>query len=41
MTNSGELMLVDRWVAVNALIQKKFRSTIHLLSQHLLSQSHR
>ena len=36
MTNSGGLMLVCRWIIVSALVQKKFRSTIHLLSQHLL-----
>ena len=41
MTNSGGLMRVCRWVGVNALIQKKFCSTTHLLSQHLLSQSDR
>ena len=37
VTNSGGLMLVCRWAGVNALAQNKFRSTIHLLSQHLLA----
>ena len=41
MTNSGGLMLVCRWVGANVPVQNKFCSTIHLLSQHLLSQSHR
>ena len=39
--NSGALMLVCRWASVNDLVQNKFRSIIHLLSQHLLAQSHR
>ena len=34
-------MLVCRWAKVNDLVQNKFRSIIHLLSQHLLDQSHR
>ena len=34
-------MLVSSWASVNPLVQNKFRSTIHLLSQHLLVQSHR
>ena len=38
MTNSDGLMLVCRWAGVNALVQNKFRSTVHLLSQHLLAQ---
>ena len=38
MTNSGGLLLVGRWAGVNALVQNKFSSTIHLLSQHLLAQ---
>ena len=38
--NSGALMLVCRWASVNDLVQNKFRSIIHLLSQHLLAQSH-
>ena len=33
------LMLVCRWEGVNALVQKKFHSTIHLLNQHLHAQS--
>ena len=41
VTNSGALMLVCRWASVNDLVQSKFRSIIHLLSQHLLAQSHR
>ena len=36
VTNSGGLMLVCRWVGVNALVQNKFRSTILLLNQDLL-----
>ena len=28
------------WAGVNALLQNKFSSIIHLLSQHLLAQSH-
>ena len=39
MANSGGL--VCRWASVNDLVQNKFRSIIHLLSQHLLDQSHR
>ena len=30
-----------RWASVNDLVQNKFRSTIHLLNQDLLAQSHR
>ena len=41
VTNSGGLMLVCRWASVNDLVQNKFRSIIHQLSQHLLAQSHR
>ena len=41
MTNSGELMLVCRWANVNDLVHNKFHFIIHLLSQHLLDQSHR
>ena len=41
VTNSEGLMLVCRWAGVNALVQNKFCSTIHLLSQYLLIQSHR
>ena len=41
VTNSGGLMLACRWASVNDLVQNKFRSIIHLLSQHLLAQSHR
>ena len=37
VTNSGGLMLVCRWAGVNVLAQNKFRSTIHLLGQHLLA----
>ena len=37
VTNSGGLMLECRWVGINALVQNKSRSTIHLLSQHLLA----
>ena len=37
VTNSGGLMLMCRWAGVNALAQNKFRSTIHLLIQHLLA----
>ena len=37
VSDSGGLMLVYRWVEVNALVQNKFGSTIHLLSQHLLA----
>ena len=33
-------MLVCSWANVNALVQNKFYSTIHLLSQHLRAQSH-
>ena len=40
MTNSSGLMLVCRWASVNDLVQNKFRSIIHLLSHHLLDQSH-
>ena len=40
VTNSGGLMLVCRWAGFNALAQNKFRSTIHLLSQHLFASSH-
>ena len=40
VTNSGGLMLVCRWTSVNDPVQNKFRSIIHLLSQHLLDQSH-
>ena len=36
-TNSGGLMLVCRWARANALAQNKLRSTIYLLSQHLLA----
>ena len=32
---------MSRWASVNDLVQIKFRSIIHLLSQHLLDQSHR
>ena len=39
VTNLDGLMLLCRQVAVNALVQNKFRSTIHLLSQNLLAQS--
>ena len=38
--NSGRLMLVCRWVGVNAPAQNKFRPTIDLLNQHLLAESH-
>ena len=34
-------MLVCRWVSLNNLVQNKLCSIIHLLSQHLLDQSHR
>ena len=34
-------MLVCRWADVNTLTQHKFRSTIHLLGQYSLAQSHR
>ena len=37
VTNSGWLMLGCTWAGVNALAQNKFRSTVHLLSQHLLA----
>ena len=41
VTNSGGLiMLVCRWASVNDLVQNKLSSIIHLLSQHLLDQSH-
>ena len=30
-----------RWPSVNDLVQNKFCSMIHLLSQHLLAQSYR
>ena len=40
MTNSGGLMLVWRWLGINAIVQNEFCYTIHLLSQHLLAQSH-
>ena len=40
-SNSGALILVCRWAGVNAQVQNKFRSTTHLLNQHLLAQSHR
>ena len=33
-------MLLSSWEGVNAVAQNKFRSSIHLLSQHLLAQSH-
>ena len=33
-------MLVCRWPDVNAVVQNEFCSTIHLLSQYLLAQSH-
>ena len=39
VTNSGGLMLVSRWAGVNALVEIKFRSSIHLLRQYLLAQS--
>ena len=35
VTNSSGLLC--RWTDVNALVQNKFRSTIHVLSQHLLA----
>ena len=41
VTNSDQLMLVHRWGNVNALVQNKLSSTIHLLSQHLPVQSRR
>ena len=41
MTNSGGVMLVCRWGSVKGLVQNKFCSVIHLLSHHLLDQSHR
>ena len=41
VTNSGGLLLVWRWADINTLVQNKFLSTIHLLSQHSLAQSHR
>ena len=34
-------MLVCRRASANDLVQNKFRSIIHLLSHHLLAQSHR
>ena len=34
-------MPVCRWTRVNDLVQNKLRFIIHLLSQHLLPQSHR
>ena len=34
-------MLLPRWASVNDLVQIKFCSIIHLLSQYLLAQSHR
>ena len=37
VTNSGGLMLVCRWASINDPVQNKFRSIIHLLSQHLLA----
>ena len=37
VTNSGGLILGCRWAGVNALTQNKFRSTIHLLTKHLLA----
>ena len=40
VTNSGGLMLACRWASVNDMVQNKFRSIIHLMSQHLLDQSH-
>ena len=40
VTNSVGLMLVSWWAGINSLVQNKFRSTIHLLSQHLLALSH-
>ena len=39
LSNSGGLMLVCRWAGVDALVKNKFRSTIHLLRQHLLAPS--
>ena len=33
-------MLLSSWEGVNAVAQNKFRSSFHLLSQHLLAQSH-
>ena len=39
-TNSGGLMLVCRWASVSDPVQNKFRSIIHLLSQHLLAQNY-
>ena len=41
VTNSGGLMLVSKWASVNDLVQNKFHSKIHILSQHLLAQIHR
>ena len=41
VNNSGGLMLVCKWASVNDIVQNNFRSIIHLLSDHLLAQSHR
>ena len=41
VTNWSRIMLVCRWVSANDLVQNKFRSIMHLLSQNLLAQSHR
>ena len=40
VSNSGGIMLVCKWASVNDVVQNKFWSTIHVLSQLLLAQSH-